>query len=49
MLVIKSGKRNKPMDQGGRGVGGDTKKKTIKINRGDYSPTALLRVEIIPN
>ena len=46
MVVIKSGEKNKPMDQGGRGGGRRDEKKPAKINRGDDSPTRPLGVEI---
>ena len=46
LVVIKSGEKNKPMDQGGRGWWEERRKTPAKINRGDYSPTRPLGVEI---
>ena len=46
LVVIKSGEKNKLMDQDGRGGGRRDGKKSAKINHGDYSPTAPLGVEM---
>ena len=46
LVVIKSGEKNKPIDQGGRGLWEERRKKNpAKINRGDDSPTRALGVE----
>ena len=45
LFVIKSGGKNKPMDQDENG-GGSRDEKPAKINRGDDSPTRLLGVEM---
>ena len=46
LVVIKSGEKNKPMDQDGRGWWEERRKKSAKINREDDSPTTPLGVEI---
>ena len=46
LVVIKSGEKNKPMDQDGRGWWEERQKNPAKINRGDDSPTRPLGVEI---
>ena len=47
LVVIKSGEKNKPMDQDGRGWWEERRKNPAKINHGDNSPTAPLGVEIL--
>ena len=49
LVVIKSGEKNKPMDQDGRGWWEERQKKPAKINRADYSPSRPLGVEKITN
>ena len=46
LVLIKSGEKNKSMDQNGRGWWEERRRKPAKINREDYSPTAPLGVEI---
>ena len=46
LVVIKSGEKNKTMEQGGRGWWEERRKKPAKINHGDYSPTRPLGIEI---
>ena len=46
LVVIKSGEKNKPMNQGVRGWWEKRRKKPAKINRRDDSPTRPLKIEI---